>query len=211
MSRTRGVGRTGRLHVTVTDSRGRPHALARWLGPWLEQYAPLAARGTVALALVTDARMRVFNRTFRKVDRATDVLSFPGAVHTPAGLTADAKAMAVRRSLARRRKTGRSTPASASKTRVLGPSQASSPKPQAPSHLGDLAIAMGVAARQARAEGHDVVTELRILALHGLLHLLGYDHERDRGTMRTEEDRLRRRAGLPAGLITRTPKRPLLR
>jgi probable rRNA maturation factor len=201
MSRTRGVGRTGRLHVTVTDSRGRPHALARWLGPWLEQHAPLAARGTVALALVTDARMRVLNRTFRKVDRATDVLSFPSAGDAPAGLETD-----------------RSNPVSAPKTRALSPSQATShksqaprPKPQAPSHLGDLGIAMGVAARQARAEGHDVVTELRILALHGLLHLLGYDHERDRGTMRTVEDRLRRRAGLPAGLITRTPKRPLLK
>ncbi len=79
MSRTRGVGRTGRLHVTVTDSRGRPHALAGRLGPWLEQHAPLAARGTVAVALLSDARMRVLNRTFRRVDSATDVLSFPSA------------------------------------------------------------------------------------------------------------------------------------
>ncbi len=180
MSRTRGVGRTGRLHVTVSDSRGRPHALARWLGPWLERHAPLAARGTVDVALLTDARMRTLNRTFRGVDRATDVLSFPA--EGPAGSRPGLK------------------------SRVPSPT-APSPEPQA--ILGDLAIAMGVAARQARAEGHDVVTELRILALHGLLHLLGYDHERDRGTMRTVEDRLRRRAGLPAGLITRTPKRPL--
>jgi probable rRNA maturation factor len=46
--------------------------------------------------------------------------------------------------------------------------------------------------------------ELKVLALHGLLHLLGYDHERDRGAMNTLEDRLRRRAGLPTGLIART-------
>ena len=70
--------------------------------------------------------------------------------------------------------------------------------------LGDLAIATGVARRQARAEGHALAIELRVLALHGLLHLLGYDHETDRGEMRRVEDRLRRRLGLPTGLIGRT-------
>jgi probable rRNA maturation factor len=69
--------------------------------------------------------------------------------------------------------------------------------------LGDLAIAKGVAARQARQLGHSLQTELRILALHGLLHLLGYDHETDRGEMGRLEDQLRQRAGLPAGLIAR--------
>lgn len=75
-----------------------------------------------------------------------------------------------------------------------------------PGSLGDIAIARGVAARQARALGHPEVTELRILALHGLLHLLGYDHETDRGEMQRTEDRLRRRAGLPAGLIARATR-----
>lgn len=69
--------------------------------------------------------------------------------------------------------------------------------------LGDIAIARGLAARQARALGHSLRTELRVLALHGLLHLLGYDHERDRGEMRAVEARLRRRAGLPPGLVER--------
>ena len=73
--------------------------------------------------------------------------------------------------------------------------------------LGDIAIALGVARRQARAHGHTVGTELRILGLHGILHLLGYDHEADRGHMRQLEERLRRRAGLPAGLIGRRPGR----
>ena len=72
-----------------------------------------------------------------------------------------------------------------------------------PGVLGDIAIARGVAIRQARVQGHSETTEIRILALHGLLHLLGYDHERDRGEMRRIEDRLRLRAGLPAGLIGR--------
>lgn len=70
--------------------------------------------------------------------------------------------------------------------------------------LGDIVIATGAAARQARTAGHSVVTEYRILALHGLLHLLGYDHERDRGRMARLERTLRRRGGLERGLIERT-------
>lgn len=70
-------------------------------------------------------------------------------------------------------------------------------------HLGDIAISRGVAARQARAAGHPLGTELRILALHGLLHLMGYDHERDHGRMRRIEIRLRRKGALREGLIER--------
>ena len=73
----------------------------------------------------------------------------------------------------------------------------------APGELGELAIAEGVCRRQAREAGHDETTERRILALHGLLHLLGYDHEVDDGEMHRVEDRLRKRAGLPLGLIAR--------
>ena len=70
-------------------------------------------------------------------------------------------------------------------------------------YLGDVVIASGVAARQAREAGHSLATELRVLALHGLLHLLGYDHERDDGRMARLERRLRRRGGLREGLIER--------
>jgi len=72
-----------------------------------------------------------------------------------------------------------------------------------PGILGDVVIASGVAARQAREAGHSLATELRVLALHGLLHLLGYDHERDDGRMARLERRLRKRGGLREGLIER--------
>jgi probable rRNA maturation factor len=72
-----------------------------------------------------------------------------------------------------------------------------------PGYLGDVVISSGVAARQARAARHSLATELRVLALHGLLHLLGYDHERDDGQMARLERRLRRQGGLQEGLIER--------
>jgi probable rRNA maturation factor len=72
-----------------------------------------------------------------------------------------------------------------------------------PGLLGDVVIASGVARRQAREAGHTLQHELRVLALHGLLHLLGYDHERDGGRMARLERRLRRKGGLQEGLIER--------
>ena len=81
---------------------------------------------------------------------------------------------------------------------------APSPRPPAPTgFLGDIVIARGVAKRQAREARHSEQTELRVLALHGLLHLLGYDHDRDGGRMRRVERRLRRKGGLREGLIER--------
>ena len=74
-------------------------------------------------------------------------------------------------------------------------------------HLGDVVIARGVARRQARAERHPEATELKVLALHGLLHLLGYDHESDNGAMHRVERRLRRKGGLERGLIERGRQR----
>lgn len=75
-----------------------------------------------------------------------------------------------------------------------------------PGQLGDVVIALGVARRQAADVGHALATELRVLALHGLLHLLGYDHERDDGRMARLERRLRRSGGLREGLIERAPR-----
>jgi probable rRNA maturation factor len=69
--------------------------------------------------------------------------------------------------------------------------------------LGDILISAGRAQAQAAQYGLSVEDELKTLALHGLLHLLGYDHETDDGQMRVEETRLRKRYGLPHGLIER--------
>ena len=76
-----------------------------------------------------------------------------------------------------------------------------------PGQLGDIVIALDVARRQAKSAGHSLATEFRVLALHGLLHLLGYDHERDNGEMRRLEQRLRRAGGLREGLIEREAPR----
>jgi probable rRNA maturation factor len=127
------------------------------LAAWLRRVAPARAHGVVSVALISDIRARALNRSYRRKDYATDVLSFPA-----------------------------------------------NPQPRIPNpFLGDIAIARGVARRQARAAGHAERTELRILALHGLLHLLGYDHEQDNGRMLRLERRLRRKGGLREGLIER--------
>ena len=76
---------------------------------------------------------------------------------------------------------------------------AASPAP----HLGDLAISLGRARVQARAFSHDIEHEVEILMLHGVLHLLGFDHETDSGEMARAEKRWRTRLGLSAGLIER--------
>ncbi len=73
---------------------------------------------------------------------------------------------------------------------------------------GDIAISAEIAAQNARRLGHSAAQEIRILTLHGLLHLAGYDHERDQGEMARKEARLRKQLGLPAGLMERHQARP---
>ena len=63
-------------------------------------------------------------------------------------------------------------------------------------YLGDVAISPATARRYAKNNDRDLPSELRVLILHGVLHLLGYDHETDRGEMDAKEQRLRKRFGL---------------
>jgi len=166
-----------RLRVFVSDGRGRP-VRDGGLSRWLAAAAPARARGEVAVALVTDAHIRKLNSHYRKKNVPTDVLSFPAQSRIPLP--------------------GSRTPDPGSRT--------PDPGSRTPNHvLGDIVIATGVARRQAREAGHAYQTELRVLALHGLLHLLGYDHDKkeDAGRMARIEARLRRRGGLRAGVIER--------
>jgi probable rRNA maturation factor len=161
----------------VCDAQGR--TIERSLSSWLMRVSPARARGTVNVALVSDRRVRALNHRYRGIDRPTDVLSFPAQNRSP------------QRTQKTRRPAGqKSAVVSMVSTVVSG-------------FLGDIVIARGVARRQARAAGHSESTELKVLALHGLLHLLGYDHERDNGGMARLERRLRRRGGLREGLIER--------
>jgi probable rRNA maturation factor len=148
---TAAAARRRGLHVVVTSHTRRPVRVTG-LAAWLAGAAPARARGEVSLAFVSDGAIRALNRTHRRKDAPTDVLSFPSGERR---------------------------------------------------FLGDIVIAASVARRQARRAGHGFGVEARVLALHGLLHLIGHDHEIDQGQMETLEARLRRKAGLREGLIER--------
>jgi probable rRNA maturation factor len=77
------------------------------------------------------------------------------------------------------------------------------PSRQTLGFLGDIAISFPHAQRQAAEYGHSVGQEIEILMLHGVLHLLGMDHETDRGRMARAENKWRAALGLPRGLIGR--------
>lgn len=117
--------------------------LRSWLADLLGELAPEA--DTLAVRFLDERSMRELNASFRAIDRATDVLSFPGE-KTPEGL-----------------------------------------------HLGDIAIAVPIAERQAAELDHSLGRELRCLLLHGVLHCLGHDHEADDGEMDRIELALRER------------------
>ena len=80
-------------------------------------------------------------------------------------------------------------------------------QPQTRRVAGDLAISVDIARENADLLGHSLAEEIKILVLHGLLHLAGFDHEQDDGEMARKEIRLRRQLKLAAGLIERTQSR----
>jgi len=102
-------------------------------------------KSEVHVLVTGDETLRALNRSFRNLDRATDVLSFPDGGTLPSG-------------------------------RVL---------------LGEIAVSLDAARRQAAELGHGEVRELEELVLHGTLHLLGHDHEADEGEMNVVELQLR--------------------
>ena len=207
---------SNRLRVSVTDGTGRTvrdGGLARWL----TATAPPRAAGELSVALVSDARMRALNRTYRRQDKTTDVLAFATdgfltdsvSIYQSSGgppsinaLGAPPPIAAARASGSRRLKAvPRARAATSRRARAAGASGSTS--------LGDIVIATGLARRQANDAGHSYQIELRVLALHGLLHLLGYDHHdrKDNGRMARVELRLRRKGGLASGLIERASTR----
>jgi probable rRNA maturation factor len=193
-----------RLRVSVSDGTGRAvrdGGLARWLAAT----APARAAGEVSVALVSDARMRALNRKYRGQNSPTDVLSF-GSDQAPTD--------SVRISQSSRRPTfsnafGAPPPSAAARARAATSRRARAAGAAVAFIVGDIVIATGVARRQATEAGHSYQSELRLLALHGLLHLLGYDHHdrRDHGRMARLEATLRRKGGLGTGLIERAAVR----
>jgi probable rRNA maturation factor len=128
----------------------------------------------LTVCLVSDAEIARMNEAFRKKKGPTDVLSFPAGKKRPA--------------FASRRKKIYSEGAEKSR----GKQETRT----AESYLGDIAIAPETARRYAKKNGRSLSNELRVLILHGVLHLLGYDHETDRGEMDRIERKMRRRLGL---------------
>ena len=176
---------------------------ARALGQFAARTRRAAGvRGEVDVLVTSSAVLRRLNRRFRGKNAATDVLSFPSHDKIHHGGTET-----------RRKGAGSRTQDAGTRRPVLHvacllpPASCNSsvaPCLSGGCFAGDLAISAEIAASNARRLGHSAGDELKILILHGLLHLAGYDHETDSGEMARKETRLRRLLGLPAALIERT-------
>ena len=119
--------------------------------PWIKRVEKMLdvigkTDSSVTVAFVSDKKIRELNRQFRRIDKATDVLSFPSDSND--------------------------------------------------GEMGDIAISIETAARQAKQSGLTLDGEIAQLLLHGLLHLSGHDHETDNGEMNRLELRLRKKLGI---------------
>ena len=161
----------------------------------------------ITIALVTDKSIAHLNETYRHKKGPTDVLSFPAVAaskqdHVGAqdSCAPSPQARSVSRSESHRRLKMRATsPAASPKSTASAASNSANGKgASAPEghFLGDIAISPATARRYAKKHGRTLADELQILILHGVLHLLGYDHETDNGQMSRVENRLRRKLGL---------------
>jgi probable rRNA maturation factor len=141
---------------------------------------------SLTVALVSDTQMARWNSAYRGKNRPTDVLSFPADGPVP---------QTAARSI--RGKKARPNPRRARSAKIRNAADFSSTAAtSSPSYLGDIAIAPNVARRNAARFGRSFDDEMRMLILHGVLHLMGYDHETDQGQMTRRENRLRRDLGL---------------
>ncbi len=144
----------------------------------------------VTICLISDAAMTRLNRAFRGKNAATDVLSFPA---TPGPTNARAPKAATNGHGSRRREHHERDDRKDRSDR----NDRNDRESDANSYVGDIAISPETARRNARRSSRPLGTELRILILHGMIHLAGYDHESDSGQMERFESRLRRHFGLP--------------
>jgi probable rRNA maturation factor len=128
------------------------------------------------VCLVDDREIKRLNSLYRGKDRATDVLSFPWNAQQREP-----------------RSRARSEPARPRHARRSANERAAL---EFKNFLGDIVISIDTAKRNARKEGHSTLNEIRWLILHGLLHLLGYNHEYDQGEMTRLELALRSRLGI---------------
>jgi probable rRNA maturation factor len=136
------VNRQRRVPVAIRPLQQFYERVRRELG-----FAP----ESVTIELINDDTMARFNKTFRKKQGPTDVLSFPANGERPSGRTG---------------------------------------------YMGDVAISPETARRNARRFSRSFPLEMRILILHGMIHLAGFDHETDQGEMDRLERRLRKRLGV---------------
>ncbi len=160
----------------------------------LEQFVDCVQRALrlpecdLTVCLVSDAAITRLNRSLRGKRGPTDVLSFPAESRS-------AMPGPKENHSSQRAPSAQSTPRNRNHAGVFSStSSASFASPT--TYLGDIAISPETARRNARRFSRPLPQELRILILHGVLHLAGYDHETDRGEMDRLESRLRRRLRL---------------